>query len=494
MRNLYCAKVLFTALFGVTVAASQPLDEARVFEWWDNGMIDGDEAKEILERLEEENMQEACILAEVYALENCALSEAVPESDQNAAPKKNVHPGLAPHGYAEWRGRTDSTGHLESQRAELHLNFYRYTLRLGTQSLLTYKNAGSEAHFGQISTKEIRSAIPLDTLWGTALLYPIGKFRIGALLDTATTTRANIGFAPDKKTELELAFWQHRHTGNSENGDNSGNGDTTSGIRTTEKYSVSAQFKGNWGNLAAWWIPENKGNFPLFKLQLHHRENTEYATVGWNADAYLHEESLPRESHLSTTIEKSRFWGSQTFAVTAVDSWKSKFGVNARTIIPLEGDSSKTRIKMNAESGPQLLRGGASATCTQAEERCRQNDLALKVKSTWNIGQGKRSLGRPRATGFYGKNPLQAYEGPGLCPASLRGGRRLRSRCIQQRGCNGCVPEGIACPRAPNQKFRRGRHRHFAAVARGHVSAYRRNPAPPATRGILRQDSLLNYF
>ena len=116
--------------------------------------------------------------------------------------------------------------------------------------------------------------------------------------------------------------------------------------------------------------------------------------------------------------------------------------------------------------------------------------------TTWfkDTPQGKRSLGRPRATGFYGKNPLQAYEGPGLCPASLRGGRRLRSRCIQQRGCSGCVPEGIACPRTPNQKLRRGRHRHFAAVARGHVSAYRRNPAPPATRGILRQDSLLNYF
>lgn len=472
MRNLYCAKVLFTALLGVTVAASQPLDEARVFEWWDNGMIDGDEAKEILERLEEGNMQEACILAEVYALENCALSEAVPESDQNAAPKKNVHPGLAPHGYAEWRGRTDSTGHLESQRAELHLNFYRYTLRLGTQSLLTYKNAGSEAHFGQISTKEIRSAIPLDTLWGTALLYPIGKFRIGALLDTATTTRANIGFAPDKKTELELAFWQHRHTGNSENGDNSGNGDTTSGIRTTEKYSVSAQFKGNWGNLAAWWIPENKGNFPLFKLQLHHRENTEYATVGWNADAYLHGESLPRESHLSTTIEKSRFWGSQTFAVTAVDSWKSKFGVNARTIIPLEGDSSKTRIKASATTGPAILRSEASATCTQAEERCRQNDLALKVKSTWNVGSGttrnrmfkqeqKRNLGEKAAPNtqrtrrkenvplagreqlvFTGKIRSRHTRGQGFAPPLYEAGATYAADAFNSAGVAVAFPKG----------------------------------------------------
>ncbi|WP_405333351.1 hypothetical protein [Fibrobacter sp.] len=402
MRKLYCARILFAALVWAlvwsTVAASQSLDEAKVFEWWDSGVIDGDEAREILDLIEEGNLQEACMLAEVYALESCAADNPLEKQHRKAsAPKKlrkestrtedthtskekatrtqkqEARPSVIPHGYIEWRGRTDSLGHLESERTELRLDFYRYSLRLGTQSLLTYKNAGSEAHLGQISTKELHSNIPLDTLWGTAAFYPIWKFRLGALLDTAKTTRASLGFVYDKGTELELAYWRHQHTGT---------GDSSETLHT-ERHSVSAMAKGNWGSFATWWIPGR--DIPLFKIQLHYREKTDLATVAWKADAYLHGDSLPREAHLSSTIASSRFWGSQTLAVTAVDSWRSKFGVNARTIIPLEGDSSRTRLKASAETGPDALRGTASATCLSAEERCRQNDFDLRIKSSWNV-------------------------------------------------------------------------------------------------------------
>ena len=234
MRKLFCARILFAALVWAlvwsTVAASQSLDEAKVFEWWDSGVIDGDEAREILDLIEEGNLQEACMLAEVYALEGCVTESSREKPHRKMSGKKaqgkdaahisaahvgaeNSQPSVIPHGYIEWRGRTDSLGHLESERTELRLHFYRYSLRLGTQSLLTYKNAGSEAHLGQISTKELHSNIPLDTLWGTAAFYPIWKFRLGALLDTAKTTRASLGFVYDKGTELELAYWRHQHTG-----------------------------------------------------------------------------------------------------------------------------------------------------------------------------------------------------------------------------------------------------------------------------------------
>ena len=161
----------------IQAAIETELNEAQVFEWWDDGIIDSDEAREILDLLEEGNDQEACILAEVYALESCSIEENAPQksSDPQKTPKdkkrkvakktgkQQERPSLVPHGYAEWRGRTDSLGHLESQRTEIRLNFYRYSLRLGSQSLLTYKNAGSEAYFGQVSTKELHNAIPLDT-------------------------------------------------------------------------------------------------------------------------------------------------------------------------------------------------------------------------------------------------------------------------------------------------------------------------------------------
>lgn len=362
------------------------LTEAQVFEWWDDGIIDGDEAREILDLLEEGNEQEACMLAEVYALESCA-SEEVPKpkkakrkeaKSRQKKTKKESRPSLVPHGYIEWRGRTDSLGRLESGRTELRLNFYRYSLRLGTQSLLTYRNEGSEAHFGQISTKELHSVIPLDTLWGTALFYPlyspIGIFRLGGLLDTAKTIRLSFAFTPfrgpqkEKDLEMELAYWNHRHPADS-----------------VERHSVSAQAKGSWGNFAVWWIPENAGDLPLMKLQLQHREKMEYATIAWKTDAYVHGDSLPEEPRLSATIAKSKLWGSQTVGVTAHDAWKSKWTLNARTMIPLEGDTSKTRLKASAESGPGVLRTATSVTCLSAEEHCRQNDLALKIRSSWNV-------------------------------------------------------------------------------------------------------------
>lgn len=469
MRKLYCAKILFVALVWAKIAAAingnapvedypaeapvtanatdLSLDEAKVFEWWDSGVIDGDEAREILDLIEEGNLQEACMLAEVYALESCATENRREKPHRKAsapkklrkestrtedthtskekvarAQKKDTRPSIVPHGHIEWRGRTDSLGHLESERTELRLDFYRYSLRLGNQSLLTYKNAGSEAHLGQISTKELHSNIPLDTLWGTAAFYPIWKFRLGALLDTARTTRASLGFVHGSG-ELELAYWRHQHTA-------AGDSSETYG---TERHSISTAAKGNWGNVAAWWIPGR--DIPLFKIQLHYREKTDLATVAWKADAYLHGDTLPREAHLSSTIADSRFWGSQTFAVTAADSWRSKLGVNARTIIPLRSDSSKTRMKASVATGPAILRSEASATCLQAEERCRQNDLALKIRSTWDIESGEQLA-------FNGKIRARHTRGKGFAPPLYEAGATYALDSFNSAGVAVAIPKG----------------------------------------------------
>jgi hypothetical protein len=54
-------------------------------------------------------------------------------------------------------------------------------------------------------------------------------------------------------------------------------------------------------------------------------------------------------------------------------------------MIPLEGDTSKTRFKATSESGPSVLRGTASATCLSAEEHCRQKDFDFRIQSSWEI-------------------------------------------------------------------------------------------------------------
>ena len=420
-----CTLVVSAAAEAESSSVESPFDEALVFEWWDNGIVDADEAREILDLLEEGNVQEACILAEVYALEKC--SEKTPEKKQRKKQNKATRAqrrrlDLAPHGFVEWRGRTDSVGHLESYRTELQLHFYRYTLRLGSQSLLTYKGDGAEAHLGEISTQELHSLIPLDTLWGAAGLYPVGIFGLGALLDTATNSRANVIIAPSPELELQLAYWHHRHRGTA-----------------SERHSVFAQAKGSFGGVAAWWIPEKRTDIPLFKIQLRHREKMELGNFSWKADAYLHGDFLPQESHLSSTIEKSRFWGSQTAGVSLRDAWKSNLSINARTIIPLESDSSKTRFKAAAETGPAALRGGASATCLQAETHCRQNDLSLKASSTWPLGID--GFGKEHVT-FAGKIRARHTRGEGFGAPLYEAGAAYAAGTFNRAGIALTIPKG----------------------------------------------------
>ena len=372
---------------GLSLATAQDLNEARVFEWWDNGIITAEEATEILDLLEEDNQEEACLLAQVYAQETCgevaardkpAKSTDRKTSTKSAARKGKDHPSLAPHGYALWKGRIDSTGHLESHRTELQVQFYRYRLRLGSQELLTYRNAGSEAHFGQVSTRELHSQIPLDTLWGTALLYPLGNFHVAGLLDTAHTEQLRLGYSRRSMTAAELFYW-HGAASNQ-------NGDSTA--PNAEIHSGGLQTKFPFGQMALWW--QHGQAIPLIKILLHDgekRKNTDEPLLfSWRTTAYLHGEEVPQWARLSSTIQKSRLWGSQSLTVTAPELANTKITGNARLLLPLESDSLSERLKASLESGPPLFRANASATCREAQENCRESDWKAGFTTTpWEM-------------------------------------------------------------------------------------------------------------
>lgn len=358
--------ILTIAMAYATPNSENYIDEALVFGWWDDGIIDANEAREILDLLQEGNFREACLLAEIYALESCpeTLTETEKQPKKRKSPatknKQTERPSLIPHGYVEWKGRTDSTGKLESHRTEININFYRYSLRLGSQELLTYKNSNTVAHFGQISTKELYSLIPIDTLWGTALYYAPGNFKFGALLDTSVTMRASISYIPTKNVELEAAYWTHtqNHT----------------------EQSLYAQLKSKNINLAAWW--EFGQNQPLIKASLKNQEKLEQSNsfIWWKTSIYAHSDSVPAHSHLSATLNKSKFWSSQTFGVKS-GTWQNQFTANARIVAPLHSDTTSTRIKLATEIGPKQLRTLASATCLEAENKCQKDDFSVKIKS-----------------------------------------------------------------------------------------------------------------
>ncbi len=419
LRSSAFVAALFT-LAGVVLAA--PLSESKVFDWWDNGIITAEEATEILDLLEEGNQEEACLLAQTYAQEPCdetaggktrAGSTLGKISSGKKSAKAPTRPSITPHGYVDWKGRIDSTGHLESHRTELQVQFYRYTLRLGSQELLAYKNQGSEAYFGDVSTRELHSQIPLDTLWGTALLYPFGNFHVAGLLDTAKTTQFRLGYGRRGIASVEAFYWH-----------DFGNIQQTSDSLQTHTHSLGMQTKFPFGQVAAWW--QYGQEFPLIKVQLHGSEKMERdgengdddanagktvskagqngaVTYSWRTTAYIHREEFPRYARLSKTIQKSRFWGAQNLSVRAPDLLDTRVSANGTLIEPLDADTMAVRLKLGAESGPKFLRFSASATCRDAGSNCRQTDwkggLNLTPWELWALGASAR-VRHDRPEGF----------------------------------------------------------------------------------------------
>ena len=186
------------ALLAAARALTAELTEAKVFEWWDDGIVTPEEADEMLALMDEGDMREACALAEVYAGESCDIFP-VPALD---SVRKHYR------GHYAAKLRFDSAGALSVQRHEFEFEFRRLTLRLGTQELLTYRSKRGEAHLGQISTRELHSEIPLDTLWGTAIAYTLGMFRLAAMLDTSKTSSIALTAKPSPKFTAQAAFWR----------------------------------------------------------------------------------------------------------------------------------------------------------------------------------------------------------------------------------------------------------------------------------------------
>ena len=354
---------------------STSIDESDVFDWWDNGIISQDEAEDILSLLEEGNTQEACALAEVYAQEACTDTEAPPPK-KKATRKKSADKGtskntdkdvdegasIAPHGYALWKTRIDSTGNPASTRKELQITFYRYRLRLGSQNLLTYRAQGYEAHFGDISTREQHSLIPIDTLMGTVAYFSLGQFLLGGSLDTALAKTAHAEFAYGKNN-IATTYWNIR-------GNNSFILQATTSV----------------ANVAAWY--QIHQSMPIVKVQIHSRETIKQARehqrnylIFWNTTAYFHGTQIPEYSRLSSTILKNKLWASQNITLLGTGESRTKFGTTTSLFAPIDADTLRARFKITAETGPKAIHAKISATCLDATTRCKQDDLAAKVIS-----------------------------------------------------------------------------------------------------------------
>ena len=368
MRRHLFAIILSTFCLGYTPAAA--IEESDVFDWWDNGVISQDEAEDILILLEEGNTQEACALAEVYAQEVCAETEAPPSKKKTTRKKSTEKKAgttsddaeLQPHGFILWKTRIDSTGRRVSDRKELQVTFYRYTLRLGSQNMLTYRAQGYEAHFGDISTREFHSQIPMDTLMGTVAFFPLGHFRLGGSLDTSLAKSAHAEFAYGKNN-IAATYWN-----------------------IGKENSIALHASTNETSVAAWYQIDQA--VPIVKAQIHARETVKLArqrqrdyTISSNTTAYLHGSQVPEYSRLSSSILKNKLWASQNIAIAGTGESRTRFSTNASLFAPVNADTLRARFKLAAETGPNALHARLSATCQDAAAHCPQNYLATKITS-----------------------------------------------------------------------------------------------------------------
>jgi hypothetical protein len=255
--------------------------------------------------------------------------------------------------------RFDSSGSVTAHREELLFIFHRATLRLGTQELLTYKSNRGEAHFGQISTRELHSGIPLDTLWGTALAYSFGTLGLGALtlaglIDTSGTLRAHASYTRGKMFTAGTSLW-----------------------KTADTYSVMVQAAFPFGQVAYWQQIGEPA--PLIHFRLHGKGSS---TFSWRTTGYIHGDSLPPPARLSPSIAKRRFWATQNIVYRAKGFLDTRVSASARFLSPLHSDSVSGRLALDISSGPPLIRINAKATCVEASENCRQTIFQGTAQTT----------------------------------------------------------------------------------------------------------------
>lgn len=375
------AKNFLTALairlFALAFTAVQAADvtEAQVFEWWDDGTIEAEEANEMLSLIDEGKIQEVCALAEIYANEPCGtgtqaifgenefagdrtaggmLAGKKRAGNKTAGKSRAQMPSRNYGGHLATKVRFDSSGSVTAHREELLFHFHRATLRLGTQELLTYKGKRGEAHFGQISTRELHSGIPLDTLWGTAIAYTFGAFGLAGLIDTSGTLRAHASYTHSKVFTAGASLW-----------------------KTADTYSIMAQAAFPFGQVAYWQQIGERA--PLIHFRLHGRDSS---TLSWRTTGYIHGETLPQPARLSPSTAKRRFWTTQNITYRAKGFLDTRVSASARFLSPLHSDSVSGRLALDISSGPPVIRINAKATCREASENCRQTIFQGTAQTT----------------------------------------------------------------------------------------------------------------
>ena len=69
-----------------SLASDQSIDQAKIFDWWDDGLVTAEEASELLDMIQDGNFEEACLLSQALALETCAEKKTAKSHQEKLRP------------------------------------------------------------------------------------------------------------------------------------------------------------------------------------------------------------------------------------------------------------------------------------------------------------------------------------------------------------------------------------------------------------------------
>ena len=356
-----------TAFAACTLAISAwGISESEIFELWDEGLILPEEASEIILLLEDGNEEEAEMLARVYGIETTGMARVSENtSTQKKSGKKKskkAHPLV--EGHLSYRERFDSTGNSESRKYELMMKFYRFTLHKGSRELLEYSHKGYKAYLGDISTKELESRIPLDTMWGALARLPVGIFRMEALIDTAGIFSGGLGASFGKTLDVDGKFF---HT---ENG----------------KYAYMG-ITLPYGNVAV--MGDTKMSSPLLRIRMRALRDEE---ISWAANVYIHGSSVPEIVNLSGTIRQSLLFATEEVSLRLKEFLDTRISTALQVLRPLDSDSISTKANAKLEAGYGYVRGSIYGLCTETAVGCERLTLRGKIITSLEAGRGTVSI------------------------------------------------------------------------------------------------------
>lgn len=329
--------------FAFAHAARAEISVEQVYWWWDDGLIEYNEATDLLELLEHDDEEGACIYAEALGLERCSLKRGENSARKRVAAKKVPKNWDGSLRYRESRDADDAIllRHLD---AKFRYDAFAFRGSFAGEDLakkswqIAYRRDGYEAILGELRYTDLQMQFPMEVREGTWIAYRSSVSHFGGALftDSAVAAMAGLDFA-----EVSLSAWAFDDARN----------------RAFVFEAAGSNFE-----LGAWYALGMES--PLYRAALDYK-NRGTMDFDWNMLLYAHSDSaLAFPLKLPASVRKSRYHLSQTqkfsfaghYSVTLVE----------RLQVPLDTGKTVPNVSVAFRKSGGMFRTLVGVACRDA--------------------------------------------------------------------------------------------------------------------------------